>query len=157
MLFIAKENRNADTPFELLLVGKKIKFKYRMLLQRLFWNCFCKLINFNWRLITSQYWSGFCHAFTWMSHGCACVLHPESPSNLPPPHPSGSSQCTSPEHPVSCTEPGLEIYFTYGNVHVSMLFSQIILPSPSPMEFKRLFFTSMSLAVSRIGSFLPSF
>ena len=29
---------------------------------------------------------------------------------LPPPspsHPSGSSQCTSPEHPVSCIEPGL--------------------------------------------------
>ena len=31
---------------------------------------------------------------------------------LPPPspyHPSGSSQCTSPKHPVSCFEPGLEI------------------------------------------------
>ena len=43
---------------------------------------------------------------------------------LPPPspyHPSGSSQCTSPEHPVSCIEPGLVIYFTYGNIHVSML------------------------------------
>ena len=26
-----------------------------------------------------------------------------------PPHPSGSSQCTSPEHPVSCIEPGLAI------------------------------------------------
>ena len=37
-------------------------------------------------------------------------------SSLPPPspsHPSGSSQCTSPEHPVSCIEPGLEIYFTH--------------------------------------------
>ena len=35
---------------------------------------------------------------------------------LPPPslsHPSGSSQCTSPEHPVSCIEPGLVIRFTY--------------------------------------------
>ena len=35
-----------------------------------------------------------------------------SPSRtlLPPPspyHPSGSSQCTSPKHPVSCIEPGL--------------------------------------------------
>ena len=28
-------------------------------------------------------------------------------------HPSGSSQCTSPEHPVSCIEPGLAIRFTY--------------------------------------------
>ena len=45
-------------------------------------------------------------------------LLPPSPS-----HPSGSSQCTSPEHPVSCIEPGLAICFTYDNIHVSMLFS----------------------------------
>ena len=33
---------------------------------------------------------------------------------LPPPspyHPSGSSQCTSPKHPVSCIEPGLASRF----------------------------------------------
>ena len=42
-------------------------------------------------------------------------------------HPLGSSQCTSPEHPVSCIEPGLAIYFTYDKMNVSMLFSQIIL------------------------------
>ena len=44
---------------------------------------------------------------------------------LPPPspsHPSGSSQCTSPEHPVPCINLGLAIYFTYDNIHVSMLF-----------------------------------
>ena len=38
---------------------------------------------------------------------------------LPPPspyHPSGSSQCTSPEHPVSCIEPGLAIRFTYDRI-----------------------------------------
>ena len=43
-------------------------------------------INFNWRLITLQYCGGFCHTFTWISHGCTCVPHPESPSHLPP-HP----------------------------------------------------------------------
>ena len=59
-------------------------------------------------------------------------------------------QCTSPEHPVSCIEPGLAICFTYDNIHVSMLFSQIILPSPSPTESKRLFYTSVSLLMSRI-------
>ena len=35
---------------------------------------------------------------------------------FPPPfpsHPSGSSQCTSPECPVSCIKLGLAIYFTY--------------------------------------------
>ena len=48
-------------------------------------------------------------------------------------HPSGSSQCTSPEHPVSCIEPGLGIHFTYDIIHVSMPSSQIIPPSPSPV------------------------
>jgi len=66
---------------------------------------------------------------------------------LPPPspyHPSGSSQCTSPKLPVSCIEPGLAIHFLYDIIHVSMPFSQIILP-PSPTESKRLFYTSVSL------------
>ena len=68
---------------------------------------------------------------------------------VPPPpspyHPSGSSQCTSPEHPVSCIEPGLAICFLYDVIHVSMPFSQIIPPSPSPTESKRLFYTSVFL------------
>ena len=78
-----------------------------------------------------------------------------SPSRtlFPPPspyHSSGSSQRTGPKHPVSCIEPGLVICFTYGNIHVSMLFSQIIPPSPSPTESKSLFFTSVSLLLSHI-------
>ena len=48
-----------------------------------------------------------------------------SPSRnlLPPPspyHPSGSSQCTSPKHPVSCIKPGLATRFIYDIIHVSM-------------------------------------
>ena len=42
------------------------------------------LFFFNWRLITLQYCSGFCHTLTWISHGCTCVPHPEAPSHLPP-------------------------------------------------------------------------
>ena len=70
---------------------------------------------------------------------------------LPPPspyHPSGSSQCTSPKHPVSCIEPGLATRFIYDIIHVSMPFSQIMPPSPSPTESKRLFYTSVSLLLS---------
>ena len=73
---------------------------------------------------------------------------------LPPPSPyppSGSSQCTSPKHPVSCIEPGLATCFIYDIIHVSMPFSQII--PPSPTESKRLFYTSMSLLLSRIQGY----
>ena len=67
---------------------------------------------------------------------------------LPPPSPyppSGSSQCTSPKHPVSCIEPGLATRFLHDILHVSMSIYQIFLPSPSPTEFIRLFYTSVSL------------
>ena len=72
------------------------------------------------------------------------------PSQTPHPlsyssHSSGLFRCTSFECPVSCIELGLVIYFTYGNIHVSMLVSQIIPPLPSPTESKSLFFTSVSL------------
>ena len=84
--------------------------------------------------------------------------------NTPPPpspfHPSGSSQCTSPAHPVSRIDPGLAIHFTYYIIHVSMPFSQIIPPSPSPTESKRRFYTSVSLLLSRIQGYryhLPKF
>ena len=70
-----------------------------------------------------------------------------------PYHPSGSSRCTSPEHPVSCIKPGLAIHFTYDIIHVSMPFPQIIPPSPSPSESKRLFYTSVSLLLSLIQGY----
>ena len=76
-----------------------------------------------------------------------------SPSRtvFPPPspyHPSGSSQCTSPKHPVSCIKPGLATCFIYDIIHVSMPFFLIIPPSPSPTESKRLFYTSVSLLLA---------
>ena len=83
-----------------------------------------------------------------------------SPSwtHLPPPspyHPSGSSQCTSPKHPVSCIEPGLATHFIHDILHVSMPFSQSFPPCPSPTESIRLksvfflvLFVSLGHAVS---------
>ena len=92
---------------------------------------------------TILYW--FCHTVTWIRHGCTYV-----------PHLSGSFQCTSPEHPVSCIESGLAICFIYDNLHVSIPFSHIIPPSPSPTESRRLFYTSVSLLLSCLqGISLP--
>jgi len=73
---------------------------------------------------------------------------PPSQTPLPPhtpTHPSGLSQCAGFEHSVSCIKLGLVIYFTDGNIPVSMLLSQIIPPFPSPTESKSLFFISVSL------------
>ena len=79
------------------------------------------------------------------------ILNPP-PSSLPIPS-IGSSQCTSPKHPVFCIEPGLVTHFIYDIIHVSMPFSQIIPPSLSPTESKRLFYTSVSLLLSRIQDY----
>ena len=109
-----------------------------------------KFICFNWRLITLQYCIGFAihqHESTVGVHVFP-ILNP-----LPPPclyHPSGSSQCASPKRPVWCIEPGLVIHFLSDIIQISMPFSQIIPPSPSPTESKRLFYTSKSLLLSHI-------
>ena len=97
---------------------------------------------------TRLYW--FCHTLTWICHRCTCVPHPEL---LSPSRPSGSSQCTGPEHPVSCIEPGLATCFRYDNIHVSVLLFQIIPPLPSLTESKSLFFTSASLLLSHVQGY----
>ena len=65
---------------------------------------------------------------------------------LSPNYPSGSSQCTSPKHPVSCIKTGLAILFIYDIVHVSMPFSQITPPSPT----ESLLFNMLSMLVITI-------
>ena len=59
------------------------------------------VFNFNWSLITLQYCGGFCLTFTWISHGCTCVPHPDTPSHFPPHpiswgHPSAPGLSTQP-------------------------------------------------------------
>ena len=85
-------------------------------------------------------------------------VYMSSQSWTPLPHPSpyhlsGSSQCTSPKHPVSCIEHRLAIRFLHDSIHVSVPFSQIIPPSPSPSESKSLFYTSVSLLLSHIQGY----
>ena len=82
---------------------------------------------------------------------CSPSWTPLPPTSLS--HPSGSSQCTSPKHLVSYIEPGLAINFTYDNLHVSMPFLHIMLPSSSPTESKRLFNKSVFLLLSHIKGY----
>ena len=67
-----------------------------------------------------------------------------------------SSQCTSPKHPVSYIKPGLATRFIHDIIHVSMPFSQIFPPSPSPTESIRLFYTSVSLSLLVSSVCMPS-
>ena len=109
---------------------------------------FSPFIFISWRLITLQYYSGFCHTLTWISHGFTCIPHPDHPSHLPL-HPILLGLPSAPVRVlVSCIQPGLVICFTLDNIHVSMLFSQNIPPSPSPTESKSLFCTSVSFLLS---------
>ena len=72
--------------------------------------------------------------------------HAELPHPLPcPPYLSRLSQCSGFGSPASFIELTLFICFTNSNVYVSMLFSQIIPPSPSPTESRSLFFMEMVL------------
>ena len=118
----------------------------------IFFFSFIYFFNFIY-FFTLQYCIGF--DIHWQNPPWVYMCSP-SWTPLPPPspsHPSGSSQCTSPEHPVSCIKPGLAIRFPYDNLHVSMPFSHIIPPSPSPTESKRLFYTSVSLLLSHIQGY----
>ena len=87
----------------------------------------------------------FCRTSIWISHKGTYIS--PSWSHLPPPSlpdPSGLFQSISFECPDSWITLAVVIYFTYGNIHISILFSQIIPPSPSPTEFKSLFFMFVS-------------
>ena len=111
-----------------------------------------KFTYFNWRLITLH----IVLLLPYINMNSPRVYTCTSWTPLPPPspyHPSGASQCTSPNQPVFCIEPGLVIHFLYDIIHVSMPFSQIILPSPSPIESKSLFCNSASLLLSRIQGY----
>ena len=83
------------------------------------------------------------------------ILNPP-PSSLPY-HPSGSSQCTSPKHPVSCIEPGLTTRF----IHDITRFNPILPNLPTLSLFNRVhktvLYISVSFAVSYTGLLLPSF
>ena len=86
--------------------------------------------------------SEFCHTLKWNSHGFTCVPHPDPRSHLPlHPLPLGLPSASGPS---TCLMHPTWAGFTLDNIHVSMLFSWTIPPSPSPTESKRLFYKSVS-------------
>ena len=122
-----------------------------------------KFIYFNWRLITLQYCIGFAihqHESTKGVHVFP-ILNPSS--NLPPyTIPLGHPSAPAP----SILYPALNLdwwFVTYMILYMfkchspkkkkKMPFSQIIPPSPSPTESKRLFYTSVSLLLSCIQGY----
>ena len=96
-------------------------------------------------------------------HESATGIHmsPTYRNPIPPPFPlylSELSQSTSFGCPVTCIELLLFICFMYGNIHVSVLFSQIIPCLPSPTESKKsVLYISVSFADLHVGSSVSSF
>ena len=83
--------------------------------------------------------------FAIYQHESAIGIHGSSLLN-PPPHPIpvGCHRAPTLGFAMSYIKLPLAIYFIYGNMCVSMLYFQIILPSPSHTVSTSLFFMSLS-------------
>ena len=110
------------------------------------------ILFFNFTLL---YW--FCHISKWIYHRYTRVPHPE-PSSLLPPHtiPLGHPSAPAPSIQYRALNLDWQLV-SYMILYVSMPFSQIIPPSPSPTESKRLFYTSVSLLLSCIQGYCYHF
>ena len=96
-----------------------------------------------------------CIGFAIHQHESATGIHMFPILNLPPSSLPVLSLWVIPVHQPqeSCIEPGLAIHFLYDIIHVSITFPQIIPPSPSPTESKRLFYTPVSLLLCCIQGY----
>ena len=113
---------------------------------------------FYWRLIILQYYSGFCHTLTWISHGCTCIPHPEPrsyfPSHpIPLGHPSAPALSTL-SHALNLDWRSVSHMIIYMLQCHSLKSShpRLLPQSPKDCSLHR-----VSFAVSHIGSSLPSF
>ena len=109
---------------------------------------FKKILIFTLFCFTVLYW--FYHTLTWISHGCTWVPNPEHPSHLP-------RHIISLDHPRA---PATSILYPVSNIDWWFVSYMIVYmfqchssksshPLPLP-ESKSLFYTSVSLLLSRI-------
>ena len=106
------------------------------------------LLNFIIFYFTILYW--FCHTSTCIHHGCTCVPNPEPPSHIPPyTIPLGHPSAPAPSflYPVSNLD---WRFISYMILYMFKCHSPKSPHPPSPTEFKTLFYTSVSLLLSRI-------
>ena len=108
------------------------------------------LFNLNWRIITLQCYDGLCHTPISIGHRHTCdsflLNHPYT--SFPTPSFQVVTSFGFPCHTSNWLSV-LHIYtHTHIYVYVSMLFSQIIPPSPSSTVSKNLFFISVSPLLS---------
>ena len=112
-------------------------------------NLFIYLLEAN--NFTILYW--FCHTLTWIHHGCTCVPHPDPLSHLP-------------SHPILLDHPSAPAPSTlYHALNLDwwsvsyMIIYMFQCHSPKPShpcslpESERLFYTSVSLLLSRIQGY----
>ena len=103
---------------------------------------------FNWRLITLQYCSGFCHTLTWNRYVCTCVPHPELPHHLTP-HPISQSHLSAPA--LSTLSHAWNLDWQSVSHMIIYRFQCYSLKSSHPhLLSKRLFFTTVPLLLSHM-------
>jgi len=114
----------------------------------LVYKCYIKLIFFNF--FSLQYCIDFCLTSTCICHSCTRVPHPESPSHFSP-HTIPLGHPSTPAPSFLYTASNLDWRFvSHMILYMFQCHSPKSSPSPSPTESKRLFYTSVSLLLSRI-------